>query len=117
MNIVALSETWLRDQTQLLDYVSIPGFVTEFRNREGIRRVGVGVYIKENINYKHRRDIKMPTQNLNGYEERCLAAISIVGLGPSDWLNSLELTWIPECVLGWHVNAHRRHQYRYASSF
>ena len=54
---VALSETWLTDQSQLLDYVSIPGFVTEFRNREGIhvRGGGVGVYIKKNINYRRRR--------------------------------------------------------------
>ena len=58
LDIVALRETWLRDQPQLLDYVSIPGFVTEFRNREGIRGAGVGVYIKENINYKRRRDIE-----------------------------------------------------------
>ena len=33
LDIVVLSETWLRDQPQSLDYVSIPGFVTEFRNR------------------------------------------------------------------------------------
>ena len=30
----------------------------EFRNREGIRGGGVGVHIKENINYKRRRDIE-----------------------------------------------------------
>lgn len=53
-----MSETWLRDQPQLLDYVSIPGFVTESHNREGIRGGGVGVYIKEDINYKRRRDIE-----------------------------------------------------------
>ena len=41
LDIVALSETWLRDQPQLLDYVSIPGFVTEFWNREGIKGGGV----------------------------------------------------------------------------
>ena len=39
-------------------FVSIPGFVTEFRNREGIRGGGVGVYVKENINYKRRSDIE-----------------------------------------------------------
>ena len=30
----------------------------EFRNREGKRGGGVGVHIKENINYKRRRDIE-----------------------------------------------------------
>ena len=58
LDIVALSETWLRDQPQLLDCISIPGFVREFRNRVCIRGGGVGVYIKENINYKRLRDIE-----------------------------------------------------------
>ena len=61
--IVALSETWLRDQPHLLDYISIPCFVWEFRNRVSIRGGGVGVYIKENINYKRRRVIE------NGHPE------------------------------------------------
>ena len=67
LDIVALSETWLRDQPQLLDYVSIPGFVTEFRNREGIRGGGVGVYIREISIISAVVTLKMPTQNLNTY--------------------------------------------------
>ena len=67
LDIVALSETWLRDQPQLLDCISIPGFVREFRNRVCIKGGGVGVYIKENINYKRLRDIENATQNLNTY--------------------------------------------------
>ena len=102
LDIAALRETWLRDQPQLLDYVTIPGFVTEFQNREGIRGGGVGVYIKENINYKRRRDIeyahpelehlwiKVPGRNKYG---RALVGViynSERMLRPSDWLNSLE---------------------------
>ena len=41
-----------------MEYVSIPGYTTEFRNRESIKGGGCGVYIKENINYKRRRDIE-----------------------------------------------------------
>ena len=55
---IALSETWLRDQPQLLQYVSVPGFTTEFRNRQGLKGGGVGAYIKDNIKYKRRRDIE-----------------------------------------------------------
>ena len=102
MHIVALSETWLRDQLQLLDYVSIPGFVTEFWNRECIRGGGVGVYIKENINYKHRRDIENAHPELEhlwievpGCNKYSRALVGVIYnfecmLSPSDWLNSLE---------------------------
>ena len=97
-----MSETWLRDQQQLLDYVSIPGFVTEFRNREGIRGGGVGVHIKENINYNHLRDIENAHPELehlwievsarNNYSRALVGVIynSERMPSPSDWLNSLE---------------------------
>ena len=49
LDIIALSEIWLRDQPQLLQYVSVTGFTTEFRNRQGWKGGGVGTYIKDNI--------------------------------------------------------------------
>ena len=49
LDIIALSEIWLRDQPQLLQYVSVTGFTTEFRNRQGLKGGGVGAYIKDNI--------------------------------------------------------------------
>ena len=58
LDIIALSETWLRDQPQLLQYVSVPGFTTEFRNRQGLKGGDVGAYIKDNIKHKRRRDIE-----------------------------------------------------------
>ena len=61
LDIIAVSETWLRDQRdqpQLLQYVSIPGFTAEFRNRKGLKGGDVGAYIKDNIEYKRRRDIE-----------------------------------------------------------
>ena len=100
--IVALSDTWLRNQPQLLDYVSIPGFVTEFRYRVGIRGGGVGVYMKENINYKRRRDIENAHPELEhlwievpGRSKCSRALVGVIYnsermLSPSDWLNSLE---------------------------
>ena len=58
LDIITLSETWLKDNHLLMEYVSIPGYTTEFRNRESIKGGGCGAYIKENINYKRRRDIE-----------------------------------------------------------
>ena len=58
LDVIAFSETWLRDQPQLLQYVSIPGFTTELRNRQGLKGGDVGAYIKDNTKYKRRRDIE-----------------------------------------------------------
>ena len=57
-DVVTLSETWLKDNPQLLSHVSIPGYVNEFRNRDKIKGGGVGAYIKENVKYKRRKDIE-----------------------------------------------------------
>ena len=85
-----------------MDYVSIPGFETEFRNREGISGGGVGVYIKENIIYKRRRGIENAHPELEhvwievpGRNKcsRALVGVMYISeriLGPFDWLNSLE---------------------------
>ena len=56
-DIVALSETWLKDNNFLLDYVTIPGYNSEYRNREQKRGGGVGFYLKENIKYQVRKDL------------------------------------------------------------
>jgi exonuclease III len=57
-DVLTLSETWLKDNEDLLKHVSIPGFTFEYRNRESIRGGGVGAYIKESVVYKRRRDIE-----------------------------------------------------------
>ena len=57
-DVLTLSETWLKDNTQLLKYVSIPGYNLEYRNREGIKGGGVGAYIKESVKYKRPKDIE-----------------------------------------------------------
>ena len=51
-------ETWLKNDNRMVDYVQIPGYQLECRNRENRRGDGVGVYIKESIKeYKVRKDI------------------------------------------------------------
>ena len=59
-----LSETWLRDQKELLDYLPIDGHATEFRHRVATKGRGVGAYIKENVAYRRRFDIEKPQPDL-----------------------------------------------------
>ena len=57
-DIIAMSETWLKDNPHLLNYVTIPGYSQVFRNREKIRGGGVGFYVREGIMFKRRMDIE-----------------------------------------------------------
>ena len=53
-----MSETWLKNNPHLLNYVTIPGYSNIFQNRDDIRRGGVGVYLKHAIDFKRRTDIE-----------------------------------------------------------
>ena len=57
-DIITLSETWLKDNDQLIEHVQIPGYKLDYRNRNGKRGGGVGVYNKDHIKFKRRRDIE-----------------------------------------------------------
>ena len=50
-DILTLSETWLKDDVQ------IPGYKFSCKNRNERRGVGVGLYIKDSIEYKIRHDL------------------------------------------------------------
>ena len=52
-----MSETWLRDNQKLLDYVDFPGYKLEYSNHDNKRGGGVGVYIKETFTCTEREDI------------------------------------------------------------
>ena len=54
---MTLSESWLKNNKHMLDYVQIDGYNSEFISREGRRGRGVGVYVKECFKYKIRKDI------------------------------------------------------------
>ena len=56
-DIIVLSETWLKNDKHLLEYVNLPGYKFSYRNRDEKRSGGVGVYIKDCITYKIRSDI------------------------------------------------------------
>lgn len=56
-DIVAVNETWLRDDTYQQNYVQIPGYNTVFKNRIGKKGGGVGFYLKETLSFKVRNDL------------------------------------------------------------
>ena len=56
-DIITMSETWLKDNQKLLDYVNIPGCKLEYANRDNKQGGGVGVYIKEIFTYTERKNI------------------------------------------------------------
>ena len=53
-----MSETWLKNNPHLLNYVTIPGYSNIFRNRDDIRGGELGVYLKDAIDFKRRTDIE-----------------------------------------------------------
>ena len=56
-DIITLSETWLQDNQNQLNYVKIPGYNTLFKNRLNRKSGGVGIYAKENLKFKTRHDL------------------------------------------------------------
>ena len=58
MDVITLSETWLKNNPALLEYVPVPGYSAVFRNRESIKGGGGGAYIHESIQFKRRCDIE-----------------------------------------------------------
>ena len=56
-DIITMSETWLKHNQKLLDYVYIPGYNLEYANRDNKRGGGVGVYIGETFTYTEHEDI------------------------------------------------------------
>ena len=103
MDIITMSETCLKDNPALLDYVTLPGYTALFRNREGARGGGVGVYIKDSIQFKRRKDIEMyqpemehlwiEIQERNKHSKALIGVIfrsERVGLSPLDCLDVFE---------------------------
>ena len=63
-DLIAMSETWLRDNDSLINYVSIPNYELEYNNRQGHRGGGVGCYIASTIKYHRRKDIEKQFQDI-----------------------------------------------------
>ena len=59
MDIITMSETWLKNNPALLEYLTIPGYTIVFRNRESIKGGEVGAYTRDSKEFKHRKDIEL----------------------------------------------------------
>ena len=57
-DIISKSKTCLKNNSLLLQHVTIPGYTHAFNNRDKIKGGGVGVFIKEPIKFKRRTDIE-----------------------------------------------------------
>ena len=64
IDVALFSETWLRDQKELFDYMSIDGYATEFLRRVATKGGEVGAYIKENVAHRRRFDIEKTQPDL-----------------------------------------------------
>ena len=57
-NIVALSETWLKNSKTQLEYLQIDGYKSEFKNRGSESGGEVSFYIKEHMNFNVRHNLE-----------------------------------------------------------
>ena len=57
-HVVCMSETWLKSNQLLLQHVTIPGYCNAFRHRDNTKGGGVGIYVRDTIKFKRRKDIE-----------------------------------------------------------
>ncbi|XP_057305263.1 uncharacterized protein LOC130642193 [Hydractinia symbiolongicarpus] len=57
-DIVALTETWLKENKALIDYVTIPDYDLHFNNRLNMKGGGVAYYVSSRLHLKRRKDLE-----------------------------------------------------------
>ena len=55
-DVITLSETWLKNDKHLLEYVRLPGYEFAYWNRDEKCGGGVGIYVRDTIEFKVRSD-------------------------------------------------------------
>ena len=70
-DIITLSETWLRSDANLLQYVQIPGYNFCYKNWDERRGGGVGIDIKDTIKYKERQDLNKLDETIEHMWKEC----------------------------------------------
>jgi exonuclease III len=81
-DVICMSETWLKDNPLLLQHVNIPGYSSEFRNRDSIKGGGVGAYINESLKYRRRSDIEKKEPSL---EHLCSSSPAEINIANYLW--------------------------------
>ena len=56
-DIITLSETWMQNDSNLIQYVQIPAYSFCYKNQDERREGGVGMHIKDTIEYKEWQDL------------------------------------------------------------
>ena len=99
LDIITLSETWLKNDKHLLEYVNLPGYKFSYRSGDEKRGGGVGICIKDCIRYKIRNDIISLNNSLehlwfevNGKNKKSRYLIGIVYQPSSE--NAKKIEWI-----------------------
>ncbi|XP_048590336.1 uncharacterized protein LOC5519158 [Nematostella vectensis] len=113
LDIITMSETWLKENKLLLQHVTIPGYVHAFNNRDKKKGGGVGVYVKESIEFKRRTDIKrrypamehlwLEIKGRNRHSNLLLGVVYRSGaiMTYSDWLDTFE-SLLSDLSISWH---------------
>ena len=98
-SVIGLTETWLSDNDSLLGIHNIPGYTYIGNGRTGRSGGGVGVFIKDNLKYCIRKDMKLFNENvetifLEIVSKRDKIVIGIIYRPPGrpvrDFVNDLE---------------------------
>ena len=56
-DVITLSETWLKNDKHLLEYVRLPVYEFAYRNRDKKRGGGKGIYVRDTMKFKVYNDI------------------------------------------------------------
>ena len=111
-DVITLSETWLKQNELLLQHVTIPGYVYAFNHKDKKKCGGVGVYVKETIQFKRLTDIEKRFPALehlwpeipgrNKHSKILLGAVyrSESVMLYSDWLESFE-SLLSDLTISW----------------
>ena len=98
-DVITLSETWLKNDKHLLEYVRLPGYELAYRNRDEKRGGGVGIYIRDMIEFKVRSDISKLDDSIEHLwveiqgKKKNSACLIVVFYQPSSE-NNKKLEWI-----------------------
>ena len=57
VDVIALSQTWLKNDKHL-EYIRLPGYESAYQNRDEKRGWGVGIYIRDTLEFKVSDDVE-----------------------------------------------------------